>query len=319
MSARALLRLAGLLVSAVAVIWIGIRFARSGALDLLASAPLSAGALIAVLALAATAYALAMALPGIAWWRLTAALSSKAPPARPIIATYAVTQFGKYLPGNVAHYALRHAWSRRHGLPHAGLGLASVLEAMLLLLASLGLTLLGDTRPLRVLSMLDPRVAIALLVAMLLALGVALWLARRRELAERWHIPALPPVPALLVCLACYVAFFVACAGILDALAHALGVGIDSFAMLLAASAASWAAGFIVIGAPGGLGVREAAFVALAGAALGETRALLLIGVFRIATFLGDALFLAAGALALRGTRAPSGDEDDPGQHRRPT
>ena len=73
-----------------------------------------------------------------------------------------------------------------------------------------------------------------------------------------------------------------------------------AYALPLAANAASWLAGFVIIGAPAGLGVREATFVALAGAALGEGQALLLIGLFRVVTFLGDTLFLAAGALLLR-------------------
>ena len=82
--------------------------------------------------------------------------------------------------------------------------------------------------------------------------------------------------------------------------------------MPVASSAASWAAGFVVIGAPGGLGVREAAFVALAGASLGESQALLLIGLFRIVTFLGDTLLFAAGAVALRGAkdRAAASSQD---------
>jgi hypothetical protein len=232
------------------------------------------------------------------------------------MATYAVAQYGKYLPGNVAHYALRHAWSRRYGLSHAGLGLASILEAALLLIAALGLTLLADARQLRGLSMLDPRVAIGLLVALIAALGIALHVARRRPLLERWHVPALPPTGVLASCLVCCVVFFVVGAGLLDALAHMLGFDVDSFAMLLAASAASWAAGFVVVGAPGGLGVREAVFVALAGGALGETHALLLIGLFRIVTFAGDTLLFAAGALALRGV-GPSPADVAPAQVRR--
>jgi glycosyltransferase 2 family protein len=314
-NARKLLRALGLAISLVAATWICIRFAQSGALDLLASAPVASSALVAVLVAGAIGYSLAMCLPGLAWWRLAAALSTRIP-VRPIIATYAVTQYGKYLPGNVAHYALRHAWSRRFGLSHATLALASILEAALLLLAALALTLLGDTRRLRILSLLDPRLAIALLVAMLAALGIALYVARRRTFAERWHVPALPTAPVLLFCLACYAAFFVACASLVEALALALGFDIGSFAMLLAASAASWAAGFVVIGAPGGLGVREAAFVALAGGALGESRALLLIALFRIVTFLGDTLFLAAGALALRGSDVGNGRKDVLSRHR---
>jgi uncharacterized membrane protein YbhN (UPF0104 family) len=316
LNARRVVRICGVLLSAAALVWIGIRFAQSNALGLLERLPIAPAQLALVLAGVAIAYSLALSLLAFAWSRLIAALSTTSPPARPIMATWAATQYGKYLPGNVAHYALRHAWSRRYGLSHAALALASILEAALLLLAALALTLLGDTRRLRILSLLDARVAIAVLVAMLASLGIALYVARRRTFAERWHVPALPTAPVLLFCLACYVAFFAACAGLIEALALALGIDIGSFAMLLAASAASWAAGFVVIGAPGGLGVREAAFVALAGGALGESRALLLIGLFRIVTFLGDTLFLAAGALALRGSGVENGHKDVLSRHR---
>ena len=303
---RGLVRAVGLAISAAAAVWIGLRFAESGALDLIGRLPIARGTLTVDIIAAAFAYALGLSTIAFSWWRLTAALSVTPPPAHPILATWAATQYGKYLPGNVAHYALRHAWSRRYGLSHAGLGLASILEAALLLIAALGLTLLADTRQLSGLSMLDPRLAIALLVALIVFLGVALHFARSRPFLERFHFPPLPSTATLVLCLACCVAFFIIAAGLLDGLAHVLGFSIDSFAMLLAASAASWAAGFVVIGAPGGLGVREAAFVALAGGALGESQALLLIGLFRIVTFLGDTLLFAAGAIALRRAGDPS-------------
>ena len=299
-NARRLLRICGLAVSLIAVAWIGMRFARSGALDLLAAADITPLHLALALLAGAASYALATCILAFAWWRMMIALSTQPVPARPIMATYALSQYGKYLPGNVAHYAVRHAWSRRYGLKHGELGLASILEAVLLLLAALCLTLLADTSRLRLLSILDPRLAIAFLVLMLIVLGFGLHWARRKDVVARLHIPALPSTPVLAICFACYLAFLTLCAALLDGLAHVLGIGIDSFAMLLAASAASWLAGFVVIGAPGGLGVREAAFVALAGGALGESHALLLIGFFRVVTFLGDTLFFAAGAIVLR-------------------
>jgi len=312
MNPRRLLRLCGLALSLIAVVWIGVRFARSGALDLLANTAVSPWRMTASLLAGALCYALASSLLAFAWWRMMLALSKQSIPARPIMATYAVSQYGKYLPGNVAHYAVRHAWSRRYGLQHAALGVASILEAALLLLAALSLTLLADTRRLAVLSILDPRLAIALLVLMLIVLGVALHWARRKDFFGRMHVPALPPTPVLLLCFACYLAFLLICAALLYGLAHFLGIGIDSFAMLLAASAASWLAGFVVIGAPGGLGVREAAFVALTGAALGESHALLLIGLFRVMTFVGDTLFFGAGALILRGGEKQSTTDETP-------
>jgi len=305
---RQWVRLVGLLLSAAALAWIAVRFAKSGALELLTHASASPLGISAWIVLGACAYSLAMCLPALAWWRLVSALAPAPVPVRNAIVTYAVSQYGKYLPGNVAHYAIRHAWSRRAGLPHASLGLAAMLEAALLLLAALAATLLGDTTRLRIVSMIDSRIAIVLLLVILGALGTALAFARRHSFAERWHVPALPSASVLLSCLACYAAFFAASAALLELLAYVLGFGVESFALLLAAGAASWAAGFIVIGAPGGLGVREAAFVALAGGALGESHALLLIGLFRIVTFLGDTLLFAAGALALRGADGAIGD-----------
>lgn len=299
-------RAIGLLLSAIAVVWIATRFAQSGAFDLLEQSAVSKGRLVAVLAALALAYAAAAVLLAFAWWRLIATLASgKAVAAAPTMAAYAVSQYGKYLPGNIAHYAIRHAWIRRYGMAHASLGLASILEAALLLLAACALTLLGDTRGLRALSIIDTRAALALLIAGLISLGFSLHALRRGRLRERFHVPVLPPLSVLVLCAACYGGFFIASAACLYALAQALASPSVSFALLLAAGAASWLAGFIVIGAPGGLGVREAAFVALAGPTLGEDRALLLIGLFRIITFAGDTLFLAAGAAVLRRYRNP--------------
>jgi uncharacterized membrane protein YbhN (UPF0104 family) len=300
-AARRILRAIGLLLSTIAVLWIATRFARSGAFDLLEQESVSKTGLVAALVSLAAAYAAAAVLLAFAWWRLIASLASgHRLPATPTMAAYAVSQYGKYLPGNVAHYAIRHAWIRRYGIPHANLGLATILEAALLLLSAFVLTLLGDASELRALSIVDTRVALALIVAIFAVLALVLRFLRNVRFFDRFRLPSLPPVPALLGCVACYCGFFVASAACLDGLAHALAIPAVSFALLLAASAASWLAGFIVIGAPGGLGVREAAFVALTGAALGESRALLLIGLFRIVTFLGDTLLFAAGALLAR-------------------
>jgi len=300
LAARGILRAIGLLLSAVAVVWISTRFAKSGAFDLLAQESVSRGALVASLAALAAAYSAAAVFLAFAWWQLIAALApGHRVPATPTMAAYAVSQYGKYLPGNVAHYAIRHAWIRRYGIPHASLGLATMLEAALLVLSALALTLLGDTRGLRALSIIDTRVALALLVAALVVTGLVILILRNVGARNRLRLPSFP-LPALLGCVACYCGFFVAAAACLDGLAHALAIPVASFSLLLAASAASWLAGFLVIGAPGGLGVREAAFVALTGAALGETRALLLIGLFRIVTFLGDTLLFAGGALVAR-------------------
>jgi uncharacterized membrane protein YbhN (UPF0104 family) len=298
-NARRLLRFGGLALSLIAVAWIAYRFVEGGAFGLLSQLPITTGTLLACLAAAAFAYALAMAFPALAWWRIVSGLAPHAPPATPTLCTYAVSQYGKYLPGNVAHYALRHVWSRRYGIPHASLGLATILETALLVLGAFVVVVGAGARPVALSRFVDPRIGLVAVLAAIAALAVALRIVRRRGWFERMHVPA-PAAAMMLAVLACYVAFFLACAALVVELARVLGYPETPFALIAAASAASWLAGFAVVGAPAGLGVREAAFVALAGPALGEDRALLLIGLFRIVTFLGDTLFLAAGAAVLR-------------------
>ena len=299
MSTRRFLRLAGLVLSFLALAWIGLRFVQSGALDLLGHASVTPLRLAMILLGGACAYAATMLLPGLAWWRMLVSLSPSRPPAGQTLGTYAVSQFGKYLPGNVAHYALRHVWSRRYGIPHESLALASLLEAGLLVAGALALIATIGVRLPALMRIVDPRIAMALVVAAIAVLVIALYWLRHRGTFRHLHVPALPP-SMLLACFACYCVFFAACALLVIALAHMLDFAIASPSLVFAATAASWLAGFVVVGAPAGLGVREAAFVTLTGAALGEDRALLLIGLFRIVTFLGDTLFMAAGAAILR-------------------
>lgn len=283
----------------LAVAWIVVRFVQSGAIDLLGRLPIAASALVACVLAGAAAYAAAMCLPALAWWRIVCGVSPHAPPAWPTMGTYAVSQYGKYLPGNIAHYALRHVWSRRYDIPHASLALASILEAALLVLAALALIVTAGARPAALSRLVDPRVALLGVLLGLAALAVVLYGIRRRRLVTRLHVPALAP-SMLLAASACYFVFFVASAMLVLGLARLLAFPAASVALLCAATAASWLAGFVVIGAPAGLGVREATFVALTGAALGEDHALLLIGLFRIVTFIGDTLFLGAGSAVLR-------------------
>lgn len=296
---RATLRACGIVLSVIALAWIGLRFVRSGASELLHTLPVTTLQLAALLLTGAVGYAVAMCLPALAWWRLVAAFSPHRSLLSQTMATYAVTQYGKYLPGNVAHYALRHALSRRNGVPHSSLGIAALLEALLLLLAALTLSLTAPLHALGSITLVDARIAVALLLTALAALWLTLRWARRRGGIGTFQVPHLP-LSVLLACTGLYLAFFVASAALLAGLARVLGVDIASYAQLLAANSASWSAGFVIVGAPAGLGVRETAFVALATPAMDEKHALLLIGLFRVITFLGDTVFLAAGTLLLR-------------------
>jgi glycosyltransferase 2 family protein len=59
----------------------------------------------------------------------------------------------------------------------------------------------------------------------------------------------------------------------------------------------SWIVGYIPLGTPGGLGTREAMVLLLAGPLIGPVDALLLAGLFRLVTILGDAVCAGIGLL----------------------
>lgn len=300
MNPRRALRGLGLLLGFAAVAWIGVRFVRSDALSVLQRVPAEPWQLCIALALAACGYALALGPLAYAWWRLLAGLSMLPLPARTTMATWSVSQYGKYLPGNVAHYALRHAWSRRQSIPHASLGLAAVIEAALLLVAALVLALLAGGEAELPLPGIDVRLLVLMLVATLFTGLFVLHRLRRIRIANL-TLPSISVAP-LVLALGSYVVFFASSATILWVLARIIGVD-TGWLLLLGAGAASWAAGFVVIGAPAGLGIRETAFVAMTGSAFGEDRALLLIALYRLVTFFGDTLAFAAGAAVVRRER----------------
>jgi uncharacterized membrane protein YbhN (UPF0104 family) len=61
---------------------------------------------------------------------------------------------------------------------------------------------------------------------------------------------------------ACYVVFFIANGLLFIALAESLSDQAGDWSTLIGISAVGWLLGFVIPGAPGGLGVREAVFIA---------------------------------------------------------
>ena len=84
--------------------------------------------------------------------------------------------------------------------------------------------------------------------------------------------------------------------------AQALPLPSSMWLALPATAAASWMAGYLVVGAPAGIGVREFVFLVLLTGHLPEADILLLAAAFRVITFGGDCLLLLVG-VAMGGTR----------------
>jgi hypothetical protein len=242
-----------------------------------------AGALVAYVA-GATALA-------FAWALLVRTALGGAVDSKPLVAAHLRSQLAKYLPGNVFHFAYRHASARRQGAGHATLGTALALESLLLIAAAVTLAL-GVIA--------DPRVD-----------AMLPWV---RRLA--WASPLLAGIAILVVIpsvhrfgfvdtsirrtgctsigvLAIDVVFFVLAAFALRLLSAQPDV--MSFDAWCGWLSLAWVVGYVTPGAPAGLGLREAVLAIGLGPVLGEPEALAMALAYRLLTVAADAVLAGVG------------------------
>lgn len=270
-------------------------------------------------------YTFSIVTTALAWTRLLRSLRQPAHFSRllPILAT---TQFGKYLPGNVAHHLGRIALARSVGvtLPAAVFSVAYELLLALVASAHIGALTLLWSPPAAIVKWRITEYRVPLLGAVtLFALGslwlaprLAVWLGRLRS--GQSSDPEAAPVRlhldpgSVLACYTLYASSFVLIGTGLWFVAHTLTAGpnaIPSVLFFVGAFASSWILGFVAPGAPAGLGIREAILSAWLSGVMAPADVVLLVIMLRIATTLGDLLNFAWGsAFVFRRTAGPVGE-----------
>lgn len=247
-----------------AVGFIGLRLAALKPEELLAQATWP---LFAAMGAAALSFAVSDALFARGWSEL--ALTDGVISRRRAQLIYGRGVLMKYLPGSVFQYVSRQIEGRQAGLSHSVLARASIDEAILHVAASLciaALWLLAETQP-----------VVAALAGSVVAGGLLLSRTTRfRALGSQ------------------LIAFFAFSLGALLA-AIALFPGLNGQFAFAGMFLLAWLAGFLVPVAPGGLGVREAVLLALAGSTVPAPELLMAALALRLASIGGD---LAFGAFA---------------------
>lgn len=251
----------------------------------------------------------------MAWTLLLKGLGRDAPVSS-TASILATSQFGKYLPGNVAHHVGRVVMARSIGLGVGVVVLSIAYETVLTALACAHvslLTFLWETpKALGSFDAAEHRGPLAALVtigalatiAAAPVMAKAVWRMRNKDATApppRLYPGILPLASGYL----CFVLNFTLVGAGLWIVSNALvpeAAG-PYLVLLVGAFAASWLVGFVTPGAPAGLGVREAALVFWLGDSMPDAALVSLILALRIATTLGDLLSLAWGSVALRRLR----------------
>jgi glycosyltransferase 2 family protein len=235
----------------------------------------------------------------IAWWLAMRVSGAGTAPLTASMAGYLSSQLGKYLPGNVGHFAARHVIGRRFGASHSSLVAATLVETLVMMAAAACLALLVIPKllsatlaipvPIEWMAPAPILAVVALLTTLLLARHCG-WLASSltttrmlAELSLAWLLS---------------MAFFFL--GAICFLLAAPGIGMGEWMAILPWVAAAWLLGFIVPGAPAGLGIRELVLTLGLAPLIGEAEAAMYAVLFRIVTTAGDAGMSAIGIGWLR-------------------
>lgn len=251
-------------------------------------------------------FALAVVVVGLLAERWAAALAilGARRPLRAVVAWFAVGQVGKYVPGGIWQVIGQGERARRAGVPPRAAYASVALSTAGLVGGAAIVTLVGQCTE-----------VISGAAWWVVALGVtaagvgALPPVRRRALrALRLDDSGTTLRPGAVLRLVAGTVPAWAAIGIATWLA-AESVGASArMATLVVAGVASWLVGILTVPAPGGIGAREAAFVALLSGTLGTPLATVVAIVARLVFVAADAACFAAGRVRLsaEARRAPS-------------
>ena len=267
-------------------------------------------ATVAVFILAAAGIAMTSALIGLMWMLLLRDQSIRLSVGK-AMQIVAISQIGKYLPGNVGHFAGRAVMGRTAGVP------MGVTAGTLLIEMAWTLAIGAGFSALALLFYLDSSARLSLppvgipelgAVAALLLAGPWLGIHAVNRLAPGLSArvgggkPLAPPRlgTALAVSVLLTVCFFIL--GVVLQLQAIWFFQVEQAPLLPLTFlfAAAWLVGYVVPGAPGGLGVREAMMLVLLTPVVGAGAAVGLGISMRLVTLAGDGLAFLAGIVSKR-------------------
>lgn len=255
-----------------------------------------------------TGVLLTIALVALIWKALLADFRCR-PGYLPLLHVIAVSQIGKYLPGNVGHFAGRAVLASTVGVP-TGVAVATILiEVIWTVAIASGVSLLAMLLLLQELlptwqSPVQPLQLLLLSVALLAAPWGGTWLINRfvpalaRRLSGQAAIPLPRPRTALVTAALLLVCFAIMGASLKLQLVGFFGVDHGDWISLTALFTAAWLVGYVVPGAPGGIGIREALMVLFLSPLIGEAASVGVGVTTRIFTTLGDGAGLLMGLVA---------------------
>jgi uncharacterized membrane protein YbhN (UPF0104 family) len=224
----------------------------------------------------------------------------------------AVSSFAKYLPGNIAQHVGRAALAKKEKIPVAvtvstilleagwlvGCGASLAIVSMLLWPPDAKLTI-PSFQNISVIETLVLVICLSFFVPFLMTFGFFRY-APKLIKNVNWNLEPNRPMANLLTPMGLYVANFLLMGMLLTIfIKFVFDMTTGHYFQTVGVFAFAWIAGFIVPGAPGGLGIREALMLALLGPIYGEPTTVALAILHRIVSAVSDAVVYLAGLIMM--------------------
>lgn len=273
------------------------------------------GRVLAGLTIALSCYLLTYLLTSKSW-QLMLRLTDVALGFREALQIVTIAQFGKYIPGNIGQHIGRIVLAKRSGIDSAKTITSILLETLLLVVAAF-LCSLAALELLPSISMMYGKsvqksfavLGAALLGCTFIFIAISWSRHRLRHAADKLQkLITKQGIGLSASTLAVHVTSFALGAASLTFIVFAMSSGAQLIHLsLFGIYAIAWLIGFVVPGAPAGLGIREALLVFGLTPLYGADVAATSTAVFRLVTVLGDGIALLLGlALRSRGGRTIS-------------
>ncbi|TWH02337.1 hypothetical protein L614_000200003210 [Ochrobactrum sp. J50] len=245
-------------------------------------------------------YAGILQLVAISWFFLLRSVGDLSIGLLASIEIFSITQIYKYIPSNIFHFVGRFAVASRRGASLSTLSYAQVMEIVLMVLSSAAVALAFTWTFLLQISQqygLTPIVGLFVFgfSSIVTVIGSPIISSMYFFKTARAYTLFGSVLSVLL-----YILFFIANGSIVAGITeHIYDVSVG-YKSILGVTAASWLVGFVVPGAPGGLGVREAVLIAgLTAIGVPVPTATVVALLHRLVTVLGDVVLFGLG-IALR-------------------
>jgi len=298
-------RLAGAVLSAVLTVYVLAVVFRS--LSNVSPLPVSGPRPAAGVLLAIVAYVGCILATGVAWGWILGGLGSPSS-AGQAVRILSISQFAKYLPGNVGHHVGRAVLAGLEGHRAGLVSLSIALEvgwtmAATLAVSSAALLLSGETPGLRLYGAMGSIAYVLLAAVLLLPFAMAWGLrhlpARLRGKLLGGGVATMPRGGTWLACFAVYGTIPLVIGAVMAMLeTWVVGSGAGHWLYFAGVFGVAWFAGFVVPGAPAGLGVRDALMLEVLRPVIGDGPAAAITLLVRVVTTLGDVLLFCGGVAA---------------------